>query len=58
MGGGQLESELAEGAWLVVDAIADDVFAPDPETMWRVVLRRQGGKVSMLADFPVHPSLN
>ena len=57
-GGGQLESELAEGAWLVVDAIADDVFAPDPETMWRSVLRRQGGKVSMLADFPVHPSLN
>jgi putative transcriptional regulator len=57
-GGGQLESELAEGAWLVVDAVGDDVFAPDPETMWRAVLRRQGGKVSMLADFPVHPSLN
>ena len=57
-GSGQLETELAEGAWLVVDAIADDVFAPDPETMWRSVLRRQGGRVSMLADFPVHPSLN
>jgi putative transcriptional regulator len=57
-GAGQLEAELAEGAWLVVDATADDVFAPDPETMWRSVLRRQGGKVSMLADFPVHPSLN
>jgi putative transcriptional regulator len=57
-GGGQLEVELAEGAWLVVDAIADDVFARDPDAMWRSVLRRQGGKVSMLADFPVHPSLN
>jgi putative transcriptional regulator len=57
-GAGQLEAELAEGAWLVVDAVADDVFAPDPETMWRSVLRRQGGKVSMLADFPAHPSLN
>jgi putative transcriptional regulator len=57
-GGGQLEFELAEGAWLVVDAAAEDVFAPDPDTMWRSVLRRQGGKVSMLADFPAHPSLN
>ncbi|HEX6568649.1 MAG TPA: YqgE/AlgH family protein [Acidimicrobiales bacterium] len=57
-GGGQLEVELAEGAWLVVPAVADDVFAPDPDAMWRSVLRRQGGKVSMLADFPAHPSLN
>lgn len=57
-GPGQLDGELAQGAWLVVDALADDVFAPDPETMWRSVLRRQGGRVSRLADFPVHPSLN
>jgi putative transcriptional regulator len=57
-GGGQLEAELAEGAWLVVPAVADDVFAPDPDTMWSSVLRRQGGKVSMLAHFPAHPSLN
>lgn len=57
-GGGQLEAELAEGAWLVVPAVADDVFVPDPDAMWRTVLRRQGGKVSMLANFPAHPSLN
>jgi putative transcriptional regulator len=57
-GAGQLEAELDEGAWLVVEADADDVFAPDPETMWRSVLQRQGGKVSRLANFPPHPSLN
>ncbi|HEX5366694.1 MAG TPA: YqgE/AlgH family protein [Acidimicrobiales bacterium] len=57
-GGGQLEAELAEGAWLVVPATADDVFAPDPDAMWRAVLRRQGGKLAMLANFPAHPSLN
>lgn len=57
-GPGQLESELDEGAWLVVDARADDVFASDPDVMWRSVLRRQRGKVSMLAHFPAHPSMN
>jgi len=57
-GGGQLEGELAEGAWLVVPADPGDVFAPDPDAMWRAVLRRQGGKVAMLAHFPAHPSLN
>jgi putative transcriptional regulator len=57
-GGGQLEAEQDQGAWLVVPAASDDVFAPDPDAMWRAVLRRQGGKLSMLADFPAHPSLN
>jgi putative transcriptional regulator len=38
--------------------VVDDVFAPDPETMWRSVLRRQGGKLAMLANFPPHPSMN
>jgi putative transcriptional regulator len=57
-GPGQLDAELAENAWLVVDAVPADVFAPDPEAMWRAVLRRQGGKLGMLADFPLHPSMN
>jgi putative transcriptional regulator len=57
-GGGQLEGELEEGAWLVVPAEAGDVFAADPDAMWRAVLRRQGGRTSMLAHFPAHPSLN
>jgi putative transcriptional regulator len=57
-GPGQLEGELDEGAWLVVEAHADDVFAADPDLMWRSVLRRQQGKVSMLAHFPANPSMN
>jgi putative transcriptional regulator len=57
-GPAQLEMELAQDAWVVVDAVVDDVFAADPETMWRSVLARQGGKLARLANFPPHPSVN
>jgi putative transcriptional regulator len=57
-GSGQLENELAENAWLVVDSLPADVFVPDPTVMWRSVLRRQGGKLAMLANFPEDPSMN
>lgn len=57
-GAGQLETELAAGAWLVADAAPGDVFLTEPRGMWRSVLARQGGRVSMLANFPAHPSMN
>jgi len=57
-GPGQLEDELEEPAWLVVPAEPDDVFAVDPDTLWRTVLRRQGGSVSLLATMPYDPRLN
>jgi putative transcriptional regulator len=54
----QLEGELAEGAWFVLDALAADVFCVDAERLWHDVMRRQGGELSLLATFPSHPSLN
>lgn len=55
---GQLEGELAEGAWFVVDARADDVFHPNPEHLWRDVLRRQRGQLALFAFAPLDPRLN
>lgn len=55
---GQLEGELDAGAWFVVDAFADDAFAPEPDRLWRDALRRQPDQLNLLADFPPHPSLN
>ena len=57
-GPGQAEAEMAEGAWLVVEGKAEDVFTEAPEDLWSSVLRRQGGKLAMLATFPVDPSVN
>jgi putative transcriptional regulator len=57
-GPGQLESELAEEAWIVAPADPADVFAADPDVLWRTVLERKGGKFSLMASMPYDPSLN
>ena len=57
-GSGQLEGELEAGAWLVVPAVPDDALSPDPGSLWRTVLRRQGGASAWLANYPEDPSLN
>lgn len=55
---GQLESEIAEGAWYAVDAEVGDAFTAAAAGLWRAVLRRQSGPLAWLADFPPDPSLN
>lgn len=54
----QLEAELAEGAWMVVEAQVDDVFTDQPDGLWSAVLKRQDGSLRLLATFPDDPSLN
>jgi putative transcriptional regulator len=55
---GQLEAEVAEGAWYVVDSLPDDVFAVEPRMLWRGVLRRQGWPLAAVATCPADPTLN
>jgi putative transcriptional regulator len=55
---GQLESELEQEAWFVVDPLEADLFTRDPESLWREVLRRQPGKLAMFAFAPADPSVN
>ena len=57
-GPGQLEGEIDAGAWLVFDAEPGDVFAPEPDELWRSILRRQGGRLAWLADAPDDLSAN
>ncbi|MEV0849552.1 YqgE/AlgH family protein [Streptomyces sp. NPDC049954] len=57
-GPGQLENELGNGAWYVVDSEPGDVSAPDPGRLWRSVLRRQRSELAMIATYPDDPSLN
>lgn len=55
---GQLEDEIAQGAWFTVDAEPGDVFTDDPSALWHTVLGRQPDGLRLLATFPEDPSLN
>lgn len=57
-GPGQLDEELAQDAWIVVDAACDDPFLPDVDELWQRILARQGGHLARLSLFPRDPSLN
>ncbi len=54
----QLEEEIEDGGWFVVDADPSDALSPVPDDLWRDVLRRQPGTVSLFADYPPDPSMN
>ena len=55
---GQLESEIGQGAWYVVDSEPRDAFTDCPERLWPDVLRRQRGRLAMMSTYPEDPSLN
>lgn len=57
-GPGQLDDELDEGAWIVLDRLDDDPFTRQPGELWRDVLRRQGGRLAWLANCPDDISSN
>ena len=54
----QLEGEIDEGAWFVLDALPGDILGAAPEVLWHDVLQRQGGKLAMLATYPPTPTVN
>lgn len=57
-GSDQLEAEIDEGSWFVVDAQPGDLSSDDPERLWEQVLRRQPPRLAIVATFPEDPSLN
>lgn len=56
--GGQLEGEIADGAWYVVERLPDDTFADFPDRLWSQVLRRQPWPLSAVSTCPVDPTMN
>jgi putative transcriptional regulator len=57
-GGGQLESEILDDAWIDVGPHVEDVFTDDPAALWAAVLGRAGGSYRLMAMTPEDPLLN
>ncbi|MBT0774047.1 YqgE/AlgH family protein [Kineosporia sp. J2-2] len=55
---GQLEGEISEGAWFVVDSEPRDAFTDHPERLWGEVLRRQRGELALVSTYPDDPTMN
>ena len=55
---GQLEAEVAEGAWFVVPPSPATCVTASPERCGAQVLRRQGGRLALLATYPADPMQN
>lgn len=57
-GAGQLDVEIGEDAWFVVDARPEDPFALDPSRLWNRVLQRQRGHLALYGHYPRDPDMN
>jgi len=55
---GQLEAEIAIGAWILCPATAGLVFDPRPEELWQKALYSLGGKYRSLSVIPEDPEVN
>ena len=55
---GQLDAELAERAWWVVEGTHADLFSEEPKQLWREVLRRQPPPLSLFSTYPTEADVN
>ena len=57
-GSGQLDAEVDEGSWIVLDGTPGVAFAEEDDDLWRQILREMGGEYALLSTFPDDPRMN
>lgn len=55
---GQLEAELEEGAWWLLPARLEDVFANEASVLWERTVERAPGTIPLYTTYPPDPSEN
>jgi len=54
----QLEDELTENAWLVVELSPEIIMKAESANTWNVILEKMDNKYQVWANFPENPGLN
>ena len=54
----QLEKEIEEDSWLVIESNLEDILETNSEDLWKNILREMEGSISVLSTFPEDPNLN
>ena len=59
-GGGQLDREMEQDAWIVAPENSDFVFeeSEDPQNLWQRILKSMGTKYQVISNYPIDPRLN
>lgn len=57
-GPGQLEAEIKEGTWFIVDANEQILFEQDPQKVWAEAISLLGARYTYLKNLPTDPQLN
>lgn len=55
---GQLQSEIREKSWVVLEEHSLDVFRDHPSSMWKKALNGLGGNYPLWSNSPADPTLN
>ncbi len=54
----QLEQELEQNAWIVTNALPEDIFHTEGRDLWRRIMEELGGLYRVFARAPDHPMVN
>lgn len=54
----QLEDELSENAWLVVELNSEIIMKAESANTWNQILEKMGDKYQVWSNFPENPGLN
>lgn len=57
-GPSQLDNEVSDGAWWIVESHTDDVIDLEPENLWTKILQRQNSPLRRMGNFPHDPTAN
>lgn len=57
-GPGQLEKELEDKSWVLVQKTKIELLAENPQDLWKALMNELGGDYKSMVNFPIKPSLN